>query len=134
MFNNCISLQACQRFLVCVVLCNRCALCRYISSGNAIMDIAKDFRVGLETAREAIHLTLRVLWEELEPRYMKVCTGCWKGKSGSELRAHTVSSFATLKQSALIAVFTQIGLVSRPTPKIQKVKKKKKLTSNVNRM
>lgn len=46
---------------------------RYISSGNAIMDIAKDFRVGLETAREAIHLTLRVLWEELEPRYMKVC-------------------------------------------------------------
>ncbi|XP_040357252.1 protein ANTAGONIST OF LIKE HETEROCHROMATIN PROTEIN 1-like [Ixodes scapularis] len=44
---------------------------RYLSSGNPIMDIAMEFRVGLETAREAIHLTCRVLWEELAPRYMK---------------------------------------------------------------
>ncbi|KAM7307362.1 putative sugar transporter [Ixodes scapularis] len=45
---------------------------RYLSSGNPIMDIAMEFRVGLETAREAIHLTCRVLWEELAPRYMKM--------------------------------------------------------------
>ncbi|CAN8015525.1 unnamed protein product, partial [Ixodes persulcatus] len=44
---------------------------RYLSSGNPIMDIAMEFRVGLETAREAIHLTCQVLWEELAPRYMK---------------------------------------------------------------
>ncbi|KAL1437656.1 hypothetical protein MTO96_048737 [Rhipicephalus appendiculatus] len=40
-------------------------------TGNAIIDIAKDFRVGLETAREAIHLTLQVLWDDLTPQYMK---------------------------------------------------------------
>ncbi|KAM7303439.1 protein ANTAGONIST OF LIKE HETEROCHROMATIN PROTEIN 1-like [Ixodes scapularis] len=34
------------------------------------MDIAMEFRVGLETAREAIHLTCQVLWEELAFRYM----------------------------------------------------------------
>ncbi|KAL1469818.1 hypothetical protein MTO96_024800 [Rhipicephalus appendiculatus] len=44
---------------------------RYLCSGNAIIDIAKDFRVGLETAREAIHLTLQVLWDDLTPQYMK---------------------------------------------------------------
>ncbi|CAN8023217.1 unnamed protein product [Ixodes persulcatus] len=44
---------------------------RYLSSGNPIMDIAMEFRVGLETACEAIHLTCQVLWEKLAPRYMK---------------------------------------------------------------
>ncbi|KAK8770697.1 hypothetical protein V5799_012837 [Amblyomma americanum] len=60
---------------------------RYLCSGNAIVDIAKDFRVGLETAREAIHLTLQVLWDDLAPQYMKppndqmwrnIADGFWK--------------------------------------------------------
>lgn len=98
MFNNCILFLVYQHCSVCMGLYN-CLSCRYISSGNAIMDIAKDFRVGLETAREAIHLTLRVLWEELEPRYMKVCIGLQKENFGLELRAYTASAFITLNQS-----------------------------------
>ncbi|XP_064479444.1 uncharacterized protein LOC135392655 [Ornithodoros turicata] len=48
---------------------------RYLISGSSIMDIAKEFRVGLETAREAVHLTCEVLWQELSPHYMKRKTG-----------------------------------------------------------
>ncbi|KAH7934091.1 hypothetical protein HPB49_021424 [Dermacentor silvarum] len=44
---------------------------RYLSSGMLIRDAAMAFRVGLETAREAIHLTCSVLWEVLSPVYMK---------------------------------------------------------------
>ncbi|KAH7937599.1 hypothetical protein HPB49_013541 [Dermacentor silvarum] len=44
----------------------------YLSSGMLIRDAAMAFRVGLETAREAIHLTCSVLWEVLSPMYMKI--------------------------------------------------------------
>lgn len=49
-----------------------CAGCRYLSSGMRIPDVAVAFRVGIETARQAIHLTCLVIWEELSPIYMKV--------------------------------------------------------------
>ncbi|XP_064472498.1 uncharacterized protein LOC135386956 [Ornithodoros turicata] len=60
---------------------------RYLISGSSIMDIAKEFRVGLETAREAVHLTCEVLWQDLSPHYMKpptekdwkaIADGFWK--------------------------------------------------------
>ncbi|XP_064461689.1 uncharacterized protein LOC135371631 [Ornithodoros turicata] len=44
---------------------------RYLSSGLDVKDVAMAFRVGLETAREAIHLTCNVLWERLRVLYMK---------------------------------------------------------------
>ncbi|KAK8772045.1 hypothetical protein V5799_024710, partial [Amblyomma americanum] len=44
---------------------------RYLSSGMLIKDAAMAFRVGIETARRAIHLTCTVLWEVLAPIYMK---------------------------------------------------------------
>nr|XP_054928897.1 uncharacterized protein LOC129385793 [Dermacentor andersoni] len=44
---------------------------RYLSSGMLVRDAAMAFRVGLETARKAIHLTCNVLWEVLSPVYMK---------------------------------------------------------------
>ncbi|KAK8766619.1 hypothetical protein V5799_006600, partial [Amblyomma americanum] len=44
---------------------------RYLSSGMPIPDVAMAFRIGIETAREAIHLTCQVLWDVLSPLYMK---------------------------------------------------------------
>ncbi|XP_064467604.1 uncharacterized protein LOC135378481 [Ornithodoros turicata] len=44
---------------------------RYLSSGDPIQDIALSFRVGVETAREAIYLTCQVIWDTLSPLYMK---------------------------------------------------------------
>ncbi|CAN7944090.1 unnamed protein product [Ixodes hexagonus] len=44
---------------------------RFLSSGMLIRDVAMAFRVGFETAREAIHLTCQVLWEVLSPVFMK---------------------------------------------------------------
>ncbi|KAH7977351.1 hypothetical protein HPB49_000831 [Dermacentor silvarum] len=50
----------------------RLAMClRYLASGMSIPDVAMAFRVGIETAREAIHSTSRVLWEVLSPLYMQ---------------------------------------------------------------
>ncbi|XP_070392388.1 uncharacterized protein [Dermacentor albipictus] len=52
---------------------------RYLSSGMLVRDVAMAFRVGLETARKAIHLTCNVLWEVLSPVYMKPPTeGEWR--------------------------------------------------------
>ncbi|KAH7951316.1 hypothetical protein HPB52_007742 [Rhipicephalus sanguineus] len=54
----------------------RLAIClRYLASGMAILDVAMAFRVGIETARVAIHCTCRVLWDVLSPLYMKPPTG-----------------------------------------------------------
>ncbi|KAG0416307.1 hypothetical protein HPB47_006523 [Ixodes persulcatus] len=44
---------------------------RYLSSEMQIQDVAMTFRVGIETAREAIHLICEVLWEELSPHFIK---------------------------------------------------------------
>ncbi|XP_064479041.1 uncharacterized protein LOC135392252 [Ornithodoros turicata] len=44
---------------------------RYLSSGIDFKDVAMAYRVGIETAREAIHLTCGVLWEKLKDLYMK---------------------------------------------------------------
>ncbi|XP_064475737.1 uncharacterized protein LOC135389632 [Ornithodoros turicata] len=44
---------------------------RYLSSGIDFKDIAMAYRVGIETAREAIHLTCGVLWAKLKDLYMK---------------------------------------------------------------
>ncbi|XP_064469243.1 uncharacterized protein LOC135383875 [Ornithodoros turicata] len=44
---------------------------RFLSSGMQIKDIALAYLVGLETAREAIHLTCKVLWSTLQPLVMK---------------------------------------------------------------
>lgn len=50
----------------------RLAMCpRYLASGMSIPDVAMAFRVGVETARLAIHCTCRVLWRVLSPLYMK---------------------------------------------------------------
>ncbi|KAH7938904.1 hypothetical protein HPB52_002192 [Rhipicephalus sanguineus] len=50
----------------------RLAMClRHLASGMSIPDVAMAFRVGIETARLAIHCTCRVLWEVLSPLYMK---------------------------------------------------------------
>ncbi|XP_064462155.1 uncharacterized protein LOC135372477 [Ornithodoros turicata] len=52
--------------------CERLAMTlRYLSCGDPIQDIALSYRVGIETAREAIHLTCRVIWDTLSPLYMK---------------------------------------------------------------
>lgn len=45
---------------------------RYLSSGMEFKDVAMAYRVGIETAREAIHLTCGVLWDRLKDLYMKV--------------------------------------------------------------
>ncbi|KAH7933303.1 hypothetical protein HPB49_011259 [Dermacentor silvarum] len=42
----------------------------YPSSSMLVRDAAMAFRVRLETAREAVHLTCSVLWEVLSPVYM----------------------------------------------------------------
>ncbi|KAH9362001.1 hypothetical protein HPB48_014940 [Haemaphysalis longicornis] len=59
---------------------------RYLSSGMRIPDVAMAFRVGKETARQAIHLTCLVLWEELSPIYMKLHSStygaCFLGTGG----------------------------------------------------
>lgn len=40
-------------------------------------DISIAYRVGIETAREAVHLTCAVLWNRLKDLYMAVyTTGC----------------------------------------------------------
>ncbi|XP_064469559.1 uncharacterized protein LOC135384278 [Ornithodoros turicata] len=52
---------------------------RYFSSGMAIKDVALGFRVGIQTAREAVHLTRSVLWNTLKVLYMKPPTEAgWK--------------------------------------------------------
>ncbi|XP_064466875.1 uncharacterized protein LOC135378005 [Ornithodoros turicata] len=44
---------------------------RYLSSAMDLKDVAMAYRMGLETAREAILLTCTALWEILKERYMK---------------------------------------------------------------
>lgn len=55
-----------------------CKVTRFVywclGSGDAIVDIPNAFQVSLETARKASHMIWQVLWDELTPRYMKVCT------------------------------------------------------------
>ncbi|KAM7281399.1 protein ANTAGONIST OF LIKE HETEROCHROMATIN PROTEIN 1-like [Ixodes scapularis] len=43
----------------------------YLSSGQQIKDVALLYRVGLETARQAVHVTCRALWERLHQPFMK---------------------------------------------------------------
>ncbi|XP_064460399.1 uncharacterized protein LOC135370547 [Ornithodoros turicata] len=43
---------------------------RYLSSGMAFKDVAMAYRVGIETAREAVHLTCTALWNRLKDLYM----------------------------------------------------------------
>ncbi|KAG0428095.1 hypothetical protein HPB47_024894 [Ixodes persulcatus] len=46
----------------------------YLSSGQQIKDVALLYRVGLETARQAVHVTCRALWERLHQPFMKMST------------------------------------------------------------
>ncbi|XP_065307085.1 uncharacterized protein [Dermacentor albipictus] len=51
---------------------------RYLSSGDAMQDIALSFRVGISTARMAVRVTCRALWSRLQPLYMpKPETATW---------------------------------------------------------
>ncbi|KAM7289538.1 protein ANTAGONIST OF LIKE HETEROCHROMATIN PROTEIN 1-like [Ixodes scapularis] len=43
----------------------------YLASGQDVKDVALAYRVGLETARLAVHETCRALWARLCPIYMK---------------------------------------------------------------
>ncbi|XP_037525515.1 uncharacterized protein LOC119402434 [Rhipicephalus sanguineus] len=51
---------------------------RYLSSGDLMQDIALAFRVGISTARMAVKVTSRALWNRLQPLYMaKPTTETW---------------------------------------------------------
>lgn len=44
----------------------------YLASGQDIKDVALAYRVGIETARLAIHTTCRAIWARLKDEFMKV--------------------------------------------------------------
>ncbi|XP_077531209.1 uncharacterized protein LOC144143314 [Haemaphysalis longicornis] len=46
----------------------------YLASGQDIKDVALAYRVGIETARMAVHDTCRAIWAHLKDKYMKVPT------------------------------------------------------------
>ncbi|KAK8758607.1 hypothetical protein V5799_017472 [Amblyomma americanum] len=45
---------------------------RYMASGMQIQDVAMAFRVGISTASNIIHETCKVLWQVLQPIFLKV--------------------------------------------------------------
>ncbi|XP_077557325.1 uncharacterized protein LOC144172513 [Haemaphysalis longicornis] len=46
----------------------------YLASGQDNKDVALAYRVGIETARMAVHDTCRAIWAHLKDKYMKVPT------------------------------------------------------------
>ncbi|CAN7943607.1 unnamed protein product [Ixodes pacificus] len=60
--------------------------CGYLSSGQQIKDVALLYRVGLETARQAVHVTCRALWERLHQPFMKPPTEAEWVKIAEEFR------------------------------------------------
>lgn len=44
---------------------------RYIATGDSMQDIALNFKIGVSTVPYIVHATVRVLFEELQPRCMK---------------------------------------------------------------
>ncbi|KAM7304263.1 uncharacterized protein ISCGN_014163 [Ixodes scapularis] len=54
------------------------SLCKYLSPGDLIQDIALSFRVGISTARLAVRVTCKALWTRLQPLYLvKPDTAAW---------------------------------------------------------
>ena len=49
---------------------NKCAVCRYLATGNSFIPLHYEYLLGAKTVREIVRDTCDAIWECLKPTYI----------------------------------------------------------------